>query len=456
MNLHFAWNSPLGNFILSNLVPFTPFYRPAGAAYYRICFAIFGWNPTAFRAVTFALLLANLLLIFLLARRLMASREAAVIAALVFSYHPKLRQIYMSNGAVYDVLCGTLSLLALLYYLRLRERQSHWKWWEYAALTALFVAALNAKEMAAILPAILLIYDCIYHPPQSRSTQSIARWIWNVGWFPAFLGLLSALAFWGKRRAGGVFIDAPLYAPSFTVSRFFESERKLISDLFLIPGHGVNTLEVVLIYAALFGVAALTRKKVLWFSAFFALLAPLPVIFIPYRGFFVMYLPIAGWAIFAAAAIVKGRDWLWRKLWRRPPIPEGAWQPERIVTFAAIAAVLLLGRNGDPSTSLIPHPSVSYVADTYDDIIRMNERLPRGAYILLLRCRYPDESWGPMQMMELVYRDSNLVVDRPALMKTKPDDSSYRYYDRVIDFNGRDLTVISRRMSTFQQGRLPE
>ncbi len=455
MNLHVAWSPPLRALVLSNLVPFTPLYRPAGAAYYRICFALFGWNPAAFRAVTFVFVLVNIWLVYWLARRLTASLEASALAALIFSFHPKLREIYMSNGAVYDVLCGTFSLLALLYYMRLRERDKSWKWWEFSLMTALFIAAVNAKEMAAILPAIFFIYDWLFYPPSSRKFNGLARWLSKNGRAAGFLAILAALAFWGKRRPGGAFFQQALYETSFTSRRFFGHERRLISDLFLLPGRGATTALVVACYAALFLIAALTRKKYLWFCAWFALLAPLPVVFIPYRGFFVMYLPMAGWAIFAASVIVKGRDWLWRVLWKRPPLPYGAWQPERVFTFAAVAFLIALGRNTDLSTNMVPHSSAASVAETYSDIMRLKERLPPRAYILLLRCPYPDESWGPMQMMQLLYHDRNLIVDRPTMMKVKPDEKSYAYYDRVIDFNGKDLLVLKRRTGAAEKGRLP-
>ena len=456
MNLHFAWHPPLGSLILSNLVPFTPFYRPFGAAYYRVCFAIFGWNPLAFRFVTFAFLLVNLYLVYRLARKLTNRPEVSALSVLIFSFHPKLKQIYMSNGAVYDVLCGTLSLLTLLYYMHLRETRAHWKRWEYAAITALFIAALNAKEMAAILPAIFLVYEYLYHPPAFRNVRSLARWMWNQCRVPALFAVLVALAFWGKRQPGGAFFQQTGYATSFTAHRFFEHERRLISELFQVYGGGWNTTETFLFYLALFLIAAVTRKKYLWFCAWFALLTPLPVVFIPFRGFFVMYLPMAGWAIFAAAVAVEGRDWLWRVVWKRAPIPDGAWQPERIFTSASVAAVMLLGRNTDISTNMTPHASVRAVAETHDDLMRLHAPIPAGAQVLLLRCPYPDDSWGPLQMMQLLYRDRNLVVSRPTMMQVKPDESAYANYDRVIDFNGRDLVLIRSKASTASRGRLPD
>ncbi len=441
MNLHFAWSPPLSKFLLGNLVPFTTFYRPSGAAYYRLCYALFGWRPGAFRGVTYALMLVNLFLVYLLGRKLTRSAEAGVISALLYTFHGHLRQMYMSNGTCYDVLCTSFTLLTLWYYVRVRQAGSRWRWPQVAAVVALFVAALNAKEMAAVLPGLFLLYEWIYHPP-SRLRET-ARWIWRNGRIPAFTLLLALLAFWGKRQPGSVLYAQQLYTPSFTIRRFFQNERGLLSEL--LYQSSFNTSEVVLFYGALFAVAAITRKKPLWFFAWFALLTPLPIIFIPYRGFFVMYLPMAGIALYLGSALVEGRDWLWRVLWNRPPLPPNAWEPERIVLFACIAILLPLGRNIDPQTMLaVTDRAVQYVQDTHADVMRLNEPLPRGARILLLRCRYPDDSWGPFMMIQLMYHDRTIWVDRPAMMKTAPDAAAIASYDRVIDFNGHDLYIVRR------------
>ena len=40
------------------------------------------------------------------------------------------------------------------------------------------------------------------------------------------------------------------------------------------------------------------------------MLAPLPVNFIPYRGFFLLYLPLIGWSLYFATGLVLLRTWL--------------------------------------------------------------------------------------------------------------------------------------------------
>jgi len=455
MNLEVAWDQPFQTFAVANLVPFTSFYRPAGAAYYRLCFALFGWRPQAFRLVTVGLLLTNLLLVYLLARRLTGSAETGVISAMIYSFHGRLRQIYMSNGTVYDVLCGTLTLTTLLYYIALRERRQPTKFRQYLLLLWLFTAAVNAKEVAAIVPALVLLYEWIYHPPDSRKVRTMAIWLWKHGRVAALMLLLAGLAFWGKQRPGAIFHGLPLYAPSFTVRRFFQNERRLLEDLFYLGEGGINTTKVVLFYTALFGLAAFSRRKHLWFAACFVFVAPLPFIFIPYRGFFVMYVPFIGASIYAAAILVEARDRLWRWLMYGRSVPVNPWAAARVLTIALLVILIPSGRNRDPLTGIeVENPAFRYIADTHDDILHLNEPLPEGARVLLLNCRYPDESWGPLMMMRLLYRDRTLWVDRPAMMSAIPDETERAKYDRIIDMRGDKWVVIRKKAGSIRPASL--
>jgi hypothetical protein len=434
-NLYRSLQEPATKVLIANLVPFTTFYRPSGAAYYRACYALFGWNPGAFRAITYALFLANLLLIYLFARALTKSREVALLSAILYTFHGRLRQLYMSNGAVYDVLCTTLTLLTLLCYIRWKESGARLRLPHYLLLTFLFIAALNAKEMAAVVPLLLFLFEWMSRSPVSLRTRSL------IGW----LLLLSLLAFWGKQRAGSLFNQHPLYTPSYTPGRLLDNERMILDELLYLPPGSVNTTGVAIFYVGLFGIAGISRRKEIWFSACFFSLAQLPVIFIPYRGFFVMYLPLAGLAIYLASLLVLVRDRLLSKIVHGQPIPFAA---ERLLSVALLIAVIPLGRNRDPMTSLTPvDPAMAYIDATYGDIVRLKEPIPKGAKVLLLNSRYPEDNWGPLMMMRLLYRDPTLWVDRPSMMNPKPGRRAWSNYDRVIDFDGTSLQVLQRKSS---------
>jgi hypothetical protein len=146
MNLTFAWEPTLRELLLAVPNPATHIYRPTGALLYRLIFDAAGLNSFAFRNVFYAILCLNLLLVYLLARKVSESAEVGALSALLFAFHGRLSGIYTNNGTLYDVLCALIVLVLLLYYAYLPERFSVW---QGTAVVALFILALNAKEMAA-------------------------------------------------------------------------------------------------------------------------------------------------------------------------------------------------------------------------------------------------------------------------------------------------------------------
>jgi hypothetical protein len=206
---------------------------------------------------------------------------------------------------------------------------------------------------------------------------------------------------------------------------------------------GLTIQQMIAIWIAVLAIAAVSGRKFLWFAASFALLAPLPVIFIPYRGFFVMYLPLAGWVMFVAGVLVGGRNWLWTRVWKRPPLPSNPFEPERVFLFLAVAFLMVWIPAHDEGSELnYRDPSQIYIRRTKKDILALNEPLPKHAKVLILHDRYPADSYAPIQTWRLVYRDRDLWLDRPTMMKHPPNAAEY---DRVFDYVGDRLVVVRAR-----------
>jgi hypothetical protein len=431
MNLNFAWGPPLHRLLLALLVPFTPFYRPSGAALYRFIFDLFGLNFLPFRIAVHLMLLLNLYLVYKLARTLTRSAETGAMAALLYSFHGRLTGIYLNNGAIYDVLCATLTLATLLYYVSVRESGRsiagrRWVW-----LFLLFTFAINAKEMAAVIPLLLFIYEALYH---GRSLRPLP---------PMILTVATLIATWAKMSPRALFHANPGYRMTFTLDQFLEHSRRLMTHLVYATNDGLTIQWTIAIWLAVLAIAAASRSKFLWFAASFALLAPLPVIFIPYRGFFVMYLPLAGWAIFVAGVLVGGRKWLWTRLWKRPPLPANPFEPERVFLFLAVAFLMVWMPAHDEGSELkAQDPSQGYIRRTKRDILALNEPLPRGAKLLILHDLFPADSYAPVQTWRLVYRDRDLWIDRPTMMQHPPNPAEY---DRVFDYVGGKLVLVRAR-----------
>jgi hypothetical protein len=58
-------------------------------------------------------------------------------------------------------------------------------------------------------------------------------------------------------------------------------------------------------------------------------------------------------------------------------------------------------------------------------------------------------------IIQLLFRDRSLQVDRAELMNPPPGSATFAEYDRVIRFDGTRLNVLQRSASSNRQTRLP-
>jgi hypothetical protein len=171
-----------------------------------------------------------------------------------------------------------------------------------------------------------------------------------------------------------------------------------------------------------------------------AVAGALPVIFIPPRGFFVVYLTLPGWFLFTAAMLVVARDTVLRRL------PEWAAvfgaRPEQLALFAVLALVLVpIERHEKPIGN-------SWVAANYQSVRAVIEPLARGtplrrgARVLFLEDPFDPGDWILSNMFRLSFHDETLRVDR---VKEHPElAAAAATYDRVYVLDGKELRVISR------------
>src|SRR5215471_15412817 len=82
MNLYEAWFRPLD------------WQRPATVAFYDAIFAGFGLNPLPYHLALYAVLAANLVLLYWFCARLSGSRAVGALACLLGAYHAHLADVY--------------------------------------------------------------------------------------------------------------------------------------------------------------------------------------------------------------------------------------------------------------------------------------------------------------------------------------------------------------------------
>jgi hypothetical protein len=411
MNLYGAWFRPLADS-----------GRPVGDLFYRVMFAAAGLNPLPYRIACYALLSANLGLLYILCRKLSASREVAALACLLGAYHAHLADLYYSTDTVYDLLCFLFYFLALLFYIEVRNRAWPWR----TLVLALYLAALGAKEMAITLPVFLALYDLIYDPPAPRLAAARAwtarelRRLWPFALVTVGFILLKTVG------PGRVTANSD-YLPRLSWQVLIDGWKHYAFDLFygVIPFTG---LRVVLLWAVLLAIVRALRKRDLLFAACVILIGILPVVLIAERGFYAIYLTLPGWYLFAAQTLVSVRDRL---------LPAGpAARPAVLFLLVAACLVPLHWREKPRGKAWVAEAHES-VRSTLEPL--RNYRVPRAAKVLVLDDPYPKDDFILLFMFRLTFRDDEIQVRRGKAPFVPPPGE---VYDRVFNYAGHRLSQL--------------
>src|SRR5262249_42050981 len=233
--------------------------------------------------------------------------------------------LVVSGSYIYDVLCGFFYFAALTYYVHIREKGVRLRPIHWVAFLALYVCALNSKEIAVTLPVIILVYELLKYYQQSER-QNLFRWMLNAASPALVSGAITAVycynKLYGRGFAGNFspeFVEhrldpaglppwvaaaLELYKPHYSWSRFIDSNAHFVSELFyLAPHHVLTAGMLVAIWALVFAYAFLRRDRTIQLMAFWVVITPLPLAFVTPRGGARLYIVLFGWAmIFAKLA----------------------------------------------------------------------------------------------------------------------------------------------------------
>ncbi|WP_318258653.1 glycosyltransferase family 39 protein [Geobacter anodireducens] len=132
-----------------------PYYRPLNRASYLLDFQLFGMNPAGFHAVNMVLHALNVLLVYLLGRRLFSAGPAALVAALLFAVHPINVETVTFISARNNLFALFFALSCFLAFLRGRDTGG-WPWHLAGAL--LLFLGLMCKETALMVIVPVFLY----------------------------------------------------------------------------------------------------------------------------------------------------------------------------------------------------------------------------------------------------------------------------------------------------------
>jgi hypothetical protein len=303
-NMYVYWFSGAFKSLWANICFWTASGRPGGALYYLPLHHFFSLNPQPYRIVQVSILTVSIPIVYYLARLLASSRSVAFLAILALCYHAQLANLVFIGSFIYDVLCGFFYFAALTYYIHIRERGLPLRPMQWVGFLALYACALNFKEMAVTLPVIVLVYELLkyYHEPER---QKFFRWIVHDASPALAAGAITAIYCYNKIYGPRSWVVAGLeaYTPHYSWHRFIKSNEGFISELFyyLVPK---STGGVVLAaWGLVFAYAFLRRDRMLQLMAFWVVITPLPLAFIPTRRGACLYLLLFGWAMIFAKLV---------------------------------------------------------------------------------------------------------------------------------------------------------
>ena len=302
MNMVTYWRLKPIKLLLDLLLPWRGAYRPMAGLFYLPLLKGFGLNPVPYHAVMLCILLANLYLMWRFALQIGCGELQAWLATLAVAYHAGLSVLYYSTAFIYDVLCFSFYMGAFLCYARIRAQGRPLRGTETALVMGLYLCALDSKEMALTLPIALLAYEWIYRRPSLATPGDIVRWLRGPGRVMLYCVLLNLLYLYGKAFAPDAMMRSAAYRPVFSWSRIFAFEKTAMGDLFL-SWDTFTSLGVVAVWVAVGYLAWRRPRPVLRFSWIFLMLTPLPLAVLEGRGAACLYIPLAGWAVFAAVTL---------------------------------------------------------------------------------------------------------------------------------------------------------
>ncbi len=158
------------------------YYRPLFLLWLRLNHAMFGLNPKGWHLTDVLCHVVATYLVFVLVRRLAASRSIAFTAAALFALHPIHIESVAWVSGVTDPLMTVFAIGSILAFLRFREAR-RWGW--MAAALALFALGLLEKETAIITGPLVFVYVWLYADGRS----GISRFLFALKQSLGFLAL---------------------------------------------------------------------------------------------------------------------------------------------------------------------------------------------------------------------------------------------------------------------------
>jgi len=154
-------------------------YRPLQSISYAVSYSLWGLNADLYRTENILIHITNGLLLYLLLLYLFKRRMLSFLAAFFFLVHPvQIEAVtYLSGRA--DVLALFFYLLSFLLFIKSADSENRSNLGLRLISLVCFFLGILAKEMAATLPFIILLYLILCKMPEGKySFKGVARTVW--------------------------------------------------------------------------------------------------------------------------------------------------------------------------------------------------------------------------------------------------------------------------------------
>jgi hypothetical protein len=438
MNMAYYWRLKPIRMVLHLFMPWRGPYRPMAGLFYLPLLEAFGLNPLPYHVVMLAILLGNLYLMYRFARRVGCGEVQSLLATLIVAYHAGLSTLYYSTAFIYDVLCFSFYMGAFLCYARVRAQGRLLRGSETALVMGLYLFALDSKEMALTLPIALLAYEWVYHRPTAWTPREIVSWLRGPGRVMLYCGALNLVYLYGKAFGPDAMMQSASYRPVLSVHRLFAFETTAMDGLFLAWG-SFSWRGVVAVWVALAYLAWRRQRPGLRFCWVFLMFTPLPLAVLEGRGAACLYIPLAGWAVFAAVVLTDVAGAAARFLAEEPLFRRAGY----VGLFAAIlcTSFFFWAKKNDSLKRTFVRAAMADVGRltgaTLDKLRALNPHVKSGTHVAFLNDPFDD--WDMQFIAELWFRDKSLRFHLQRKVQDSPEELAKM---TVFDFqNGRLVLV---------------
>jgi len=146
------------------------YYRPIQFSMYALIYKMAGPNPFAYHAVGVGLHVITAIMVIIVITIITSSSSVGFLTALFFLIHPLQTESISYISGHSDPLYAVFFLLSLLFFLKRNERML------YKILSIVFfIVSLLSKELALILPGIVILVVLSLRPSESEGKQSIDK-----------------------------------------------------------------------------------------------------------------------------------------------------------------------------------------------------------------------------------------------------------------------------------------